>query len=154
MTTEQFLKDGTWIRSKVAVSDTGDHNERSAEAGALATIERIDGSGETTSYSVVFWPSFIQNIWDQTEILQDAEILPEGHPDIPSRGEYDFASAVADIVAEGEIDEDEGTVTAPEEVVARILSGSKAGRYAGKPEVAEILGAGGEEVTPGAIAQP
>ncbi len=145
MTTEQALKDGTWIRSKVAVGDCGDYNEREAPAGALATIEKIGGSGPTASYSVVFWPSFITNFWNTEEIARDAEIMPEGHPDIPTPGEYDFASAVADIVAEGSVDDDQ-TVTAPRSVVDRVLAGARQGRYAANPEVAEILGSGGREV--------
>jgi hypothetical protein len=147
MSGDQTLKDGTWIRSKVPVGDTGDYNERTAEAGALAKIERIGGSGENAQFSVVFWPTFITNFWDHAEVVSDAEILPDNHPDIPSEAEYDFASGVADIVADGEVDHDENTVTAPVEVVERILAGAKEGRYAGNPEVAKLLGEGGEEVT-------
>ena len=96
---------------------------------------------------MTFWPSFVSNFVTLEEIGTDLEILPDGHPDIPTPAEFDFASAVADIVAEGDIDEDERTVTAPAEVVARILAGAREGRYAGTPEVAELLGTGGSEVT-------
>lgn len=146
MTDQRQLEVGTWLRSKVGVADSGDCGEREAPAGALGCIDAVYGDGGQPSYSVVFWPSFISGFWDDGQIAEDAEILPPGHPDIPGRVEYDFASAVADIVADGEVDEEEGTVTAPRDVVDRIIAGMSEGRYAGCREVAEILGDGGKPV--------
>ena len=117
--TNHPLPEGTWIRSKVAVSDSGDFNDRYAPAGALGKIvgaSTKDGS----AYDVVFWPTFVSNFWDAREIDADAEILPAGHPDIPSDERFDLASAVADIVADGDVDEQARTVTAPASVGDRI----------------------------------
>ncbi len=151
MTGKRDIQDGTWIRSNVPVTDGGDYNERTAAAGAVGRVELSGGTGDGASYSVVFWPSFVSNFWDRSEIDEDATVLPEGHPDIPTKEEFDFASAVADIVADGDVDPDERTVTAPESVVDRIVAGAGAGRYGANPEVArmvrELCGEGGCEVT-------
>lgn len=148
MTGKRDIKDGTWIRSNIPVTDGGDYNERTAPAGALG---RVDGSGPSSTFTVVFWPSFITNEWDLSEIEQDATILPKGHKDIPTKEEFDFASAVADIVADGDVDPDERTVTAPEGVVDRIVAGAGAGRFGANPDIArmvgELCGEGGCEVT-------
>jgi hypothetical protein len=114
------LNQGTWIRTRVLASDSGDFSDREAPAGSLGRIESVEGG----SYGIVFWPSFVQNTWDFAEVDADAEVLPDGHPDIPSEAVYDLPSAVADILAEGDFDDAEGTVSASADVASRILAGA------------------------------
>lgn len=119
------LAQGTWVRSRVPVSDGGDYNEREADAGALGTIDLVNTLPDgRPNYNVVFWPTFICCWFNAEEAASDLEVLPAGHPDIPTPEAYDLPSAVADILVEGDVDEDEAMVTAPAGVVARILAGA------------------------------
>lgn len=135
----QELTAGTWIRSLVDVSDSGDFNDRHAKAGALGMIDEVradDPRGR--SYVVVFYPSFILNNWTADEIAREAVVLPENHPDIPSAEAFELTSAVADLVADGDVDEADRTVYATDATVRRIMGNAHVA-FDEAPEIREIL---------------
>ncbi len=135
----QELTAGTWIRSLVDVSDSGDFNDRFAKAGAIGMIDEVradDPKGR--AYVVVFYPSFILNAWTEDEIAREAVVLPENHPDIPTPEAFELTSAVADLVADGDVDYADRTVYATDAIVRRIIQNAGA-CFDDAPEVRSIL---------------
>lgn len=118
--TEPLTK-GTWIKALVPVSDSGDFNDRREPAGAVGQIvdvrlDAVDGP----SYAVAFYPSFILNNWDHAEVMAEARVLPAGHDEIPSPEAFELTSAIADMLADGDVDIDARRVFVTDEVLSRV----------------------------------
>jgi hypothetical protein len=95
------LRQGTWIRSNVAIGDSGDFSEREAPPGAVGYVEYVeDHRSDGTpgfSYSIHFIPSGISNRFDDNEIDTQADILDVDDPAIPHKTERDLYEAVANL---------------------------------------------------------
>lgn len=117
----EALTKGTWIKAHVPVSDSGDFNDRHAPAGAVGQIVdvRLDAA-DGPSYAVAFYPTFILNNWDHDEILREAKVLPLGHDEIPAPAAFELTSAIADMVADGDVDVDARRVFVTDEVLDRV----------------------------------
>jgi len=108
------LRKGTWIRSKVAIGDSGDFSEREAPAGAVGYIEYVeDHRSDGTpgyGYSIHFIPSGICNRFDDHEIDTQADVLDVEDPAIPHKTERDLYEAVANLYYKTKRDEDREVV--------------------------------------------
>jgi len=108
------LRQGTWIRSNVAIGDSADFNEREAPPGAVGYIEyvedhRSDGT-HGFSYSIHFIPSGICNRFDDNEIDTQTDILNVEDPAIPHKTERDLYEAVANLYYKTKRDDDREVV--------------------------------------------
>lgn len=129
---------GTFIRSARPVMDEGDYGERTAPAGAVGEIFRIDPDGEHGfRYSVQFLPSGISTIDLASELDQHAVILPAGSPEIPSPAVRELARAVLEAFYDSSVDEDDQVVII-EPVTANRLEQAGAGMAA---EIREAINA-------------
>lgn len=114
------LPEGTYFRATDPQVDEGSFGERNAPAGAVGVIEMIYPEQEAR-YSVMFHPSGICGFWTPQEMLEGAEILPEGHADIPDENTIGFAAAVRDLIYDHELDNSAEQVLAVNpEVVDRL----------------------------------
>ncbi len=111
------LPEGTAFRALSAQVDEGGYGERTAPAGAVGFVMDIFPDQESR-YSVMFQPSGICGFWSPAEMESDAEILPQGHPDIPDEDTVGFAGAVRDLIYDYGMDHATGRIMdiAPETV--------------------------------------
>ena len=128
---------GSWVKARVQVEDSGEHNVRVAEAGSAGRVESVEEWGGRVSYVVVFHPSGVVAEWDEDDLDANAEALAPGHPDIPSDAARSLAGAVSDIVALGLADADDAVFVVAGDVVERVRSHATP-EAVGEPEAAEV----------------
>lgn len=123
---------GTAIRSRLSQMDEGDFGERHSLPGAVGFIVGYFPK-QDSCYHVAFEPSGVLGFWSGAEVDALAEVLPEGHADIPTSAERALSLAVRDLFYDCQHDEERQEVLVPAEAAMRLRAAVNAPGV--KPEV-------------------
>jgi hypothetical protein len=121
MTSRNLLKEGTAIRARGPQCDGGDFGERHCPAGSVGFIDMVLPDQECC-YSVVFEPSGVTGFWSPEEIARDADVLPPGHPGIPSDQVIRLSRLARDLVYDFGHDHGSQTITVPRSYVEALAA--------------------------------